>query len=147
MADPIKISVKAGGQPIQVKVNEERIQVNSPVGLTSGWPFGANPKSVGDIARDIPTVVDQVAMPGRYRVVKWLLLISDEANGLGVSSEINAFLHGGEIEFTEYAVIGDADAIRYEVDFVVNAGAVQMVFTSQNDGVVNVNTMKIGMFA
>ena len=80
-------------------------------------------------------------------MVKWLLLISDEANGLGVSSEINAFLHGGEIEFTEYAVIGDADAIRYEIDFVVNAGAVQMVFTSRYDGLINVNTMKIGMFA
>ena len=147
MAEPIKISVKAGGQPIQVRVNEERIQVNSPVGLTSGWPFGANPKSAGDIARDIPTVVDQVAMPGRYRVVKWLLLLSDEASGLGVSSEINAFLHGGEIEFTEYAVIGDADAIQYEIDFVVAGGVVQMLFTSRYDGVLQVNTMKIGMFA
>ena len=137
MADPIKISVQ---------VNQPRLSVSSPVGLTSGWPFGSNPKKASLIARDVPTVVDQVPMPGKYRVVKWLLLIADDTHGLGVSSEINAFLRGGIIEFTEYAVLGDADVIQYELDVVVDGDQANLVVSSRYDGALAVRTAKIGIF-
>ena len=138
MADPIKISVQ---------VNQPRLSVSSPVGLISGWPFGSNPKKASLIARDVPTVVDQVPMPGKYRVVKWLLLIADDTHGLGVSSEINAFMRGGVIEFTEYAILGDAEVIRYEVDVVAEGHDALLVLTSRYDQPVRVNTMKIGLFS
>ena len=138
MADPIKISVQ---------VNQPRLSITSPVGLVSGWPFGSNPNEAGFIDKDIPATVDRVPMPGQYRVVKWLLLITDDINGLGVSSEINAFMRGGIIEFTEYAILGDAEAIRYEVDVVVEGHDALLVLTSRYDQPVRVNTMKIGLFS
>ena len=138
MADPIKISVQ---------VNQPRLNITSPVGLVSGWPFGSNPNEAGVIARDIPTTVDRVPMPGQYRVVKWLLLITDDTHGLGVSSEINAFMRGGVVEFTEYAILGDAEVIRYEVDVVVEGHDAVLVLTSRYDQPVRVNTMKIGLFS
>ena len=138
MADPIKISVQ---------VNQPRLSITSPVGLVSGWPFGSNPNEAGFIDKDSPTVVDRVPMPGQYRVVKWLLLLSDDSNGLGVSSEINAFMRGGSIEFTEYAILGDAEVIRYEVDVVAEGHDALLVLTSRYDQPVRVNTMKIGLFS
>ena len=151
-----RINVTVGEQPVQViveeahvdaSVNEDGINVASSAVLSGGWPFGENPKRAGLIARDVPTIVDQVAMPGKYRVVKWLVLISDDANDLGVSSEVNVLMRGGDVEFSEYAVLGDADSVGYEIDFVLQAGVVRMVFTSRYDGMLSVNTMKIGMFA
>jgi hypothetical protein len=135
--------------PLNVLVTDEPLNISAPVVLqsTGGWPFGDNPKRVDGIARDTPTVVDQVAMPGRYRQVKWLLTISDPVNGLGVGSEINAFYKGGVIAFNEYAITGDADTVAYEIDFVADGDEVQMVFTSFHDGLLNVNSMKIGVFA
>ena len=155
MADPIKISVHVGQQPvhvrveeqnIQVGVNEERIHIESPFAFAQ-WPFGPNPKKCGPIASEVPTVVDQIKMPGRFQLVKWLILITDVENGLGVSSELNAFSAGGQINFTEYAWQGDTDALPYDFEFVVNGADVQMMFTSHYAGEVEVNTMKIGMFS
>ena len=146
MADPQPINITIGEQPVEVVINDVALNINAPTVLANAWPFGENPKRAGGIAIAIPTVVDQVIMPGRYRVVKWLLLITDEAHNLGVSSEINAFMRGGVIEFTEYAIMGDANAIQYEIDFAVDGDVVRMMFTSHYPGVLNVNTMKIGMF-
>ncbi|MEO5330537.1 MAG: hypothetical protein H7839_00825 [Magnetococcus sp. YQC-5] len=157
MADQ-KINVTVGEQPIIVTIGEQQLNVivkdewhnfSSPVVLqsTGGWPFGENPKRVGNIARNIPTVVDSVIMPGHYRLVKWLLAISDDANDLGVGSEIHVFTKKGVIEFTEYAITGDADTVEYEINFVADGDAVQMVFTSFYDGLLDVNTMKIGIFS
>ena len=146
MADPQPINITIGEQPVEVVINDVALNINAPTVLANAWPFGENPKRADGITIATPTVVDQVSMPGRYRVVKWLLLIADEAHNLGVSSEINAFMRGGVIEFTEYAIMGDANAIQYEIDFVVDGDVVRMMFTSHYSGVLNVNTMKIGMF-
>ncbi|MBF0181325.1 MAG: hypothetical protein HQM03_14985 [Magnetococcales bacterium] len=144
-----RIKVTVGHQPIRVTVRDEILNFSSPLVLqsTGGWPFGENPRRVSGIARSIPTVVDQVAMPGQFRLVKWLLAITDDTNGLGVGSEINAFIKGGEIAFTEYAITGDAETIGYEIAFVVAGDEVRMVFTSFYDGLLEVNTMKIGVLA
>ncbi|MBF0190219.1 MAG: hypothetical protein HQL99_03595 [Magnetococcales bacterium] len=143
------IVVTVGDQQLNVAVTDEWLQCSSPVVLqaTGGWPFGENPRRVDGIARDIPTVVDQVAMPRQYRQVKWLLTISDPVNGLGVGSEINVFTRGGSIAFTEYAITGDADIIVYEIAFVADGDEVRMVFTSLYDGLLDVSSMKIGIFA
>ncbi|MBF0214558.1 MAG: hypothetical protein HQM00_13520 [Magnetococcales bacterium] len=146
MATQQNIAVTVGEQPVEVIVSDEVLNFTLPI-LSTGWPFGENPKRGGVLLPGVPTVVDRVAMPGKYRVVKWLLLISDEANGLGVSSEINAFMKGGLIEFTEFAVIGDADLVRYEVDLVVDGNEVRLMVTSGHDGVLEAKSMKIGLFS
>ncbi|MBF0191632.1 MAG: hypothetical protein HQL99_10920 [Magnetococcales bacterium] len=157
MADQ-KINVTVGEQPLvvtivetplNVLVTDEPLNISAPVVLqaTGGWPFGENPKRVNGIVRGSPTIVDQVAMPGQFRQVKWLLTISDPVNGLGVGNEINAFYKGGTVAFNEYAITGDADTIGYEIDFVADGDEVQMVFTSLYDGILDVGSMKIGVFA
>jgi hypothetical protein len=138
MADPIKISVQ---------VNQPRLSITSPVGLMSGWPFGSNPQKADIITPNVPTVVDQVSMPGKYRVVKWLLLLSDDSNGLGMSSEINAFMRGGIIEFTEYAILGDCRILLYDLDVVMDGDKVNLVVTSRYAGALTVRTAKIGLFS
>lgn len=140
------ITVTVGEQPVEVIVSDEVFNFSVPI-LSTGWPFGENPKRGGVLHHGIPTVVDRVAMPGKYRVVKWLLLLSDEVNGLGVSSEINAFMKGGVIEFTEFAVIGDADVVDYVVNLVCDGEFVQLIITSQYDGVLDVKSLKIGIFS
>lgn len=147
MSETKRIRVTVGQQPIQVTVKEESIRVTSPVGLSGGWPFGENPKRMAGIVQNIPTVVDRVEMPGNYRVVKWLLLLADDANGLGVSSEINAFLRGGSIEFTEYAILGDVDVIGYDLDLVYDGHFVQLLVTSRYNGTLEAKTVKIGIFS
>ena len=146
MATQQSIAVTVGEQPVEVIVSDEVLNFTLPI-LSTGWPFGENPKRGGILAQGIPTLVDRVAMPGKYRVVKWLLLLSDEANGLGVSSEINAFMKEGAIEFTEFAIIGDADAIRYEIDLVPDGNEVRLMVTSHHEGVLEARSMKIGLFS
>ncbi|MBF0437445.1 MAG: hypothetical protein HQL77_19070 [Magnetococcales bacterium] len=146
MATQQNIAVSVGEQPVEVIVSDEVLNFSLPI-LSTGWPFGENPKRGGILLPGVPTMVDRVNMPGKYRVVKWLLLLSDEANGLGVSSEINAFVRGGSIEFAEYAIIGDADSITYAIDFVADGDFVKLVIISQYDGVLDVKTVKIGIFS
>ncbi|NGZ07624.1 MAG: hypothetical protein G8237_14860 [Magnetococcales bacterium] len=141
-----QIAVMVGEQPVEVIVSDAVLNFTLPI-LSTGWPFGENPKRGGVLLPGVPTVVDRVAMPGKYRVVKWLLLISDDVHGLGISSEINAFMKGGTIEFTEFAVIGDADLVRYEVDLVVDDNEVRLMVTSGHDGVLEARSMKIGLFS
>ncbi len=144
----IGIKVTVGLQPIRVVVRDEVLNFSAPVVLqsTGGLPFGENPRRVSGIARNRPTVVDRVAISGQYRLVKWLLTILDHTNGLGVGSEINAFIKGGTIDFTEYAIKGDADSIGYQIDFEVDGEEARMVFTSFYDGLLEVSTMRIGVF-
>ena len=153
-----RINVTVGEQPMVVTIGEQHLQCSvtdewlnfsSPVVLQSigGWPFGENPRRVEGIARNVPTVLDRVAMPGKYRMVKWLLAISDPTSDLGVGSEISVFMRGGVITLSEYAITGDADTVRYALDFVVDADEVQMVFTSFYDGLLDVRSIKIGIFS
>ncbi len=147
MSETKRIRVTVGPQPIQVTVREESIRVTAPVGMSGGWPFGENPKRVAGIVPNIPTVVDRVEMPGNYRVVKWLLLLADDANGLGVGSEINAFIRGGDIEFTEYALLGDVEVIGYDLDLVLDGNFAQLMVTSRYHGTLDAKTVKIGLFS
>lgn len=140
------VEVVTGHQEVDVVVSDDVLNLSVPI-LAAGWPFGANPKRGGVIHQGVPTEVDRVTMPGKYRVVKWLLLLSDDANGLGVSSEINAFVKGGTIEFTEFAVIGDAELVRYEVDLILDGTEVRLMVTSDYDGVLEAKSMKIGLFS
>ncbi|MBF0602141.1 MAG: hypothetical protein HQL07_00440 [Nitrospirae bacterium] len=147
MSEIKRIRVTVGQQPIQVTVKEESIKVTSPVGLSGGWPFGENPKRVEGIIQNVPTILDRLEMPGNYRVVKWLLLLADDANGVGVGSEINAFIRGGVVEFTEYAILGDYQVINYDLDLVIDGNFVQLLVTSQYSGTLEAKTVKIGIFS
>ncbi|MBF0339472.1 MAG: hypothetical protein HQL95_00735 [Magnetococcales bacterium] len=161
MADQKRINVTVGQQPILATINENRIYVTvgaQPVHVVvrneimtfvvpAVFSDGRTPAHVNGIAQGVPTVVARLAMPGKCLAAKWLLTVSDATNGLGVSSELNAFTKGGIIEFTEYAVTGDADIVAYEIDFVVAGDEVQMVFTSFYDGLLDVIIMQVGVFA
>lgn len=140
------ITVSVGEQPVDVVISDENLNFSVPI-LSVGWPFGENPKRVVGLVQNTPTVVDRVAMPGKYRVVKWLLLLSDDSNDMGVSSEINAFMKGGQVEFTEFSILGDADSIQYEIDFVVNGNDVQLLVTSHYTGLLDTRVVKIGVFS
>ncbi|MBF0108759.1 MAG: hypothetical protein HQL76_06250 [Magnetococcales bacterium] len=153
-----RIEVTVGEQPIVVTLGEPQLKVavkdewlnfSAPVVLqsTGGWPFGENPRRVNGIAQNVPTIVDRVVMPGQYRQVKWLLAITDSSLGLGIGSEINVFMRGGIIDFTEYAITGDADILTYKIDFVVDGDEVLMMLTSFYDGLLDVVSMKIGIFS
>ncbi len=156
MADQ-SIHVTVGGQTVQVTVEECQIKaavddacldITVPLVLAPGkWPFGANPNRVEGIAQGVPTILDRVAMPGKYQAVKWLVLIADATNGLGVSSEINVFMRGGTVEFTEYAVMGDIEAVDYVMACAGDGAFVNLTMTSNSPGFLVANTMKIGMFS
>ncbi|MEO5347173.1 MAG: hypothetical protein H7834_12460 [Magnetococcus sp. YQC-9] len=137
------------GEPLHVALGSEGLNIATPVVLQSlgGWPFGENPKRVSDILRDSPMVLDRVAMPGQYRVVEWLLAIHDSANGLAVGCRVLAIAKGGGIEFTEYAITGDADRLVYEIDCTLDGDEARLLLTSRHEGPLVVNVMKIGVFA
>ena len=144
--------VSSDNGAIRLTIKEEKLDFSSPwileaAGGSGSWPFGSNPNRVDGISKDISTAVDRVTMPGHYRVVKWLLLLSDETTGVAVTSEIKAFRRGTEIWFTEYAILGDASIIPYDLDVAEDGDAVQLMVTSHYDGVLTARTMKIGIFS
>ncbi len=144
--------VSSDNGAIRLTIKEERLDFSSPwileaAGGGGAWPFGVNPNRVDGIVRDTPAMVDRVVMPGQYRVVKWLLLLSDESTGMAVTSEIKAFRRGAEIWFTEYAILGDSSLIPYGLDVQEDGDAVQLMVTSGYDGVLTARTMKIGIFS
>ncbi|MBF0179928.1 MAG: hypothetical protein HQM03_07875 [Magnetococcales bacterium] len=135
-----------GGMRLTIK--EERLEFSSPLVLAMpGWPFGPNPNRVEALARDVPTVVDRLVMPAYYRVAKWLVLVTDEANGLSVTSEIKCMRGKEAVHFLEYAILGDAGQLPYEVDVTEQGEVVELWITSRHaDGPLTVRTTKIGIF-
>ena len=174
MSDNKTISISIGGQPLGVSFDEERIDVavanetihvhaadgeirftikeekldfSSPLVLaTPGWPFGPNPNKVDGVIKDTATVVDRLTMPSHYRVAKWLLLISDDANDLAVTSEIKCMRQGGDIYFTEYAMLGDSGLIPYDLDVTDHGDQIHLVVTSRYEDPLTVRTSKLGIF-
>jgi len=136
---------------VQVSITEERLDFSSPLVLAGpphgGWPFGPNPIRVEGIVQDIPTEVDQVEMPATYQVIKWLFLISDVENDLIVTSEIKAMRRGGDIWFTEYAIMGDSTLLHYDLDVVDDGTAVRLVITNRTSGVLTTRTVRLGIFS
>ncbi len=143
--ETIQVPVDGGG--IRFSIKEERLDFSSPLVLAApGWPFGPNPNRVDGLARDAATVVDEVVMPAFYRVAKWLFLITDEANDLAVTSEIKCMRRGGDVYFMEYAVMGDAGLITYDLDAVAEGEKIKLIVTSKYDGALTVRTSKLGIF-
>ncbi len=172
--DGHKLEITIGGQPLGVSYNTEQIDVavaketvhvhnaedgihftireekpgfSSPLVLAvPGWPFGPNPNRVEGLAKGVVTVVDEAVMPTYYRVAKWLFLISDDDNDLAVTSEIKCMRRGDDVYFIEYAIIGDSGTIQYDLDAVLDGDRIQLLVTSQYNGVLTVRTSKIGIF-
>ncbi|MEO5364476.1 MAG: hypothetical protein H7838_12750, partial [Magnetococcus sp. DMHC-8] len=96
MEQPIRISlvresirVPLVDEQVNVAIHEEQFDFSEPPVLaTSGWPFGPNPVRVDDLQKGVATIVDHVAMPSFYRVVRWMLLLSDDSNDLAVTSTV-----------------------------------------------------------
>ncbi|MBF0294772.1 MAG: hypothetical protein HQL96_06250 [Magnetococcales bacterium] len=133
---------------MRLTIKEERLEFSSPLVLaTPGWPFGPNPNRVETLARDLPTVVDRLVMPAYYRVAKWLVLVTDEAAGLAVTSEIKCMRDRDAVHFMEYAILGDAGQLPYEVDVTEQGEVVELLITSRHGGgPLTVRTAKIGIF-
>lgn len=146
MTDQQRINVTVGHQPIKVIVKEDVLGFQTPLILGGGWPFGANPNLVENIPQGTPTIIDRVFMPGKYRVVKWLLVISDSADSKSVSSEINAFVKGSNTEYTEFAIMGDVESVEYSINLEKVEDHVELTLTSFYSGLINVRTVKIGIF-
>ncbi len=141
------INVPAADGGIRFSIKEERFDFSSPLVLGKPeWPFGPNPNKVEGLARDVPTVVDEVVMPSFYRVAKWLFLITDDNNDLAVTSEIKCLRRGNDVYYMEYAIMGDSGLIPYDLDAVVEAEKIKLIITSRYDGVLTVRTSKLGIF-
>ena len=141
------IQVPVDGGEIRFSIKEERLDFSSPLVLAApGWPFGPNPNKVEGLAKDAATVVDEAVMPAFYRVAKWLFLITDDDNDLAVTSEIKCMRRGDDVYFMEYAIMGDAGLIPYDLDAVVEEEKIKLIVTSKYDGVLTARTTKIGVF-
>ena len=143
------INVPVTDGQTQFSIKEERFEFSSSLVLgaeATGWPFGANPTKVEGLTKDTPVVVDAVAMPSHYRVVKWLILLSDDINDLEVTSEIKCIRRRNIVQFVEYAIMGDSTTIQYDLDVVVDNENVQLIITSRYDGVLTARTLKIGIY-
>ncbi|MEO5378321.1 MAG: hypothetical protein H7832_11155 [Magnetococcus sp. DMHC-6] len=132
---------------IHFSIKEERFDFSSPLSLNlQGWPFGPNPMRSEGLRKDETKVVDIVTMPSFYRVVKWLFLISDDHNGLEVTSEIKCLRKGEDVLFMEYAMMGDTGTLLYDLDVVAEEDKVKLSITSRYNGIASVRTVKIGIF-
>ncbi len=141
----INISLETG--QIQFAIKEERLDFSTPLVLAvPGWPFGPNPNKVADIQENETAVVDVVAMPSYYRVVKWMMLVSDEDNGLSVTSEVKCMVRDTDVYFMEYAIIGDMGLLTYGLDAELDGERVKLSLTNQTNRVLTVRTTKIGIF-
>lgn len=153
--DEIKVNIvsetiHAGGTADSVKltIKEEKLGLSSPLVLAApGWPFGSNPVRVDGLANGVQTVIDRIVMPGYYIVARWLLLLTDDANQLAVSSEISCMRRGNVIHFIEYATLGDTGVIAYDLDVVAQGEQVYLTVTSKYPGgILTARSSKIGIF-
>ena len=155
MDHPIRVSVVKESirvpivdEQINLSVTEERFDFSTPPVLASSdWPFGPNPVRIDGLQQGVATVVDQVAMPSLYRVVRWMLFLSDDSNALAVTSTVQAIRRGDDVMFTEYAILGDYGIIPYDLDVVVDGEKVKLVVISGYDGHLTARTTKIGIFS
>ena len=154
MEQPIRVSlvkesirIPLVDEQVNVAIHEERFDFSTPPVLaTSGWPFGLNPVRVDGLQKGVATVVDYVVMPSFFRVVRWMLLLSDDSNDLAVTSTVQCMRRGGDVMFTEFAILGDYGVIPYELDVVVDGDKVLLVVTSGYNGELTTRTSKIGIF-
>lgn len=152
---PVRVSVVRESIQIPIRdeqvrcvIHEERLDFSTPPVLaTSGWPFGLNPTRVDGVQQGVATVVDHVSMPSFYRVVRWMLLLSDDDNDLAVTSTIQCLRRGDDVIFSEYAILGDYGILPYDLDVVVDGDKVKLVVTSGYAGQLTARTTKIGIFA
>lgn len=150
------VFVRDTSQSITVTIQDQWLKFQSPLVLKTevtgevvggeGWPFGENPNTVDNIAKGIPTVLEQVEMPEGYRLLKWLLIVTDDQNELGACCEINAFFVGGKVQFSQFAIMGDDGSIFYDVEVVFNSGNAELLLTSWYDGLLSAKMMKLGVF-
>ncbi|MBF0115469.1 MAG: hypothetical protein HQM04_10575 [Magnetococcales bacterium] len=155
MDQPIRVSIVKESiripivdEQVNLSVTEERFDFSTPPVLaSSGWPFGPNPVRVDGLQKGVATVVDQVAMPSYYRVVRWMLLLSDDSNDLAITSTVQCMRRGDGVMFTEYAILGDYGILPYDLDVVVDGDRVNLVVTSGYDGQLTARTTKIGIFS
>lgn len=154
MEQPIRVSlvqesirVPIVDEQTSVAIREERFDFSAPPVLsTSGWPFGDNPTRVDGLQKGVATVVDYVVMPSFYRVVRWMLLLSDDSNDLAVTSTIQCMRRGDGVVYTEYAILGDYGILPYDLDVVIDGDKVKLVVISEYDGEITARTSKIGIF-
>lgn len=154
MEQPIRVAlvqesirVPLVDEQVNVVLHEERFDFSSPpVPATSGWPFGLNPVRVDGLQKGIATVIDYVVMPSFFRVVRWMLLLSDDSHDLAVTSTIQCMRRGNDVMFTEFSILGDYGTIPYDLDVVVDGDKVKLVVTSGYDGELTARTSKIGIF-
>jgi len=135
-------------EDLHVQVKEERLAFTAlPIQQpTTEWPFGPNPIRVERVIQGETAIVDQAAMPVFYRAVKWLLLVTDEANDLVVSSEINCLRKGNEVRFVEFALLGDTGLLFYDLDVVETGNTVRLLLTSRHDGILTIRAVRFGIF-
>ncbi|MBF0141097.1 MAG: hypothetical protein HQL74_12565 [Magnetococcales bacterium] len=146
MADPIKVKVTVGEKPIKVHLKRETYRFQTPLIYGNGWPFGTNPNFVENIPQGTETLIDRVLMPGKYRLVKWLLVVSDDKKSKGISCEINAFVTGSNVEHNEFAILGDVDELFYRIETKRAGEYVELYITVISEHIVNARTVKVGIF-
>ncbi|MBF0131016.1 MAG: hypothetical protein HQL75_00305 [Magnetococcales bacterium] len=146
MADPKRIQVTVGAQPIKVQLRKDVLDAKAPIVFGNGWPFGTNPNFVEGIQQGVKTLIDRVLMPGRYRLLKWLFVASDDSKGHGIACEINAFTTNVGVEYTEFAILGNVDDLSYEIFVEMNGGYVELHLIVKSDHVVKARTARIGVF-
>ena len=130
------INISAGDGEIGLTIKEETFDFSSPLVLAvPGLPYGGpNPKKIEGLTKDTPVTVDQITVTAYYRVVKWLFLITDETNDLAVTSEIKCMRHTNDVQFVEYAIMGDSGLLLYDVDAEVDGDNLNLIITSRYDG-------------
>ncbi|MGN7613044.1 hypothetical protein ACQZV8_13275 [Magnetococcales bacterium HHB-1] len=134
-------------RPVQVEFTHQEQRIDVSLNQQApGWPFGENPvRSLLDTL-DTPIIVDTVVMPQRYRVVKWLFLLSDETSNLEVTGEIKAYRKGDDVFFSEYGIMGDTPALSYAVDLEIDGSNVHLLITNQQSNPITVRLCRIGIF-
>ena len=143
------LRVASGGdENINLTIREEHFDFSSPLVLgVPDWPFGPNPKRIEGLTRDTPVIVDQVTMTAYYRVVKWLFLITDEANDLAVTSEIKCMRNTNDVRYMEYAIMGDSGQLPYDIDAEMDGGNLNLIIISRYDGgTLTVRTSRIAIY-
>lgn len=153
------INIHPSDPQINVTLNQERLSISPaavlgvPTGCDcegggdgEGWPFGANPLEVTGLTRNVATVVDSVAIPNVYRVVKWMFSLLDDTNSLEITSEVKCIRKGDMVTWMEFGIIGDSTEIEYDVGFVLNGANVDLVITSRYDGILTIRMLRIGIF-
>nr|CRH06030.1 protein of unknown function [Candidatus Magnetococcus massalia]CRH06577.1 Protein of unknown function [Candidatus Magnetococcus massalia] len=144
------LQIQAEGGAIHFTIKEERLEFSTPWVMEAAqqgasWPFGSNAIKVPGVVPEHETLIDDLALFGTFRVVKWLLLVSDDQNGLAVTSEIKAMRHGESVAFMEYAIMGHRAELPYTIDVNVVGDSMQLSLINHANHNVTVRAMRIGL--